>query len=39
MTDKSCIQTQIADKLADEGLKILIAVFCSLEAQLKTQFY
>jgi hypothetical protein len=27
MTDKNCIQSQIADKLADKGLKLLIAVF------------
>jgi hypothetical protein len=39
MTDKNCIQVQIADKLADKDLKLLIAVFCSLEAQLRTPFY
>jgi len=39
MTDKNCIQAQIADKLGDKSLKILIALFCSLETQLKTPFY
>jgi hypothetical protein len=39
MTGENCIQAQIADKLADKGLKILIADFRSLEAQLRTPFY
>jgi len=38
MMDKNCIQAQIEDKVPDKGLKILIAVFCSLEAQLRTPF-
>jgi hypothetical protein len=38
MTDENCIHAQITDKVADIGSKILIAIFCILEAQLRIPF-